>query len=181
MRNLLFVFIFTITCVLSLPGQTKNTSGDPSQISDWSIRKAFYSALVNSVKAQGNRDWAALYEFQWPTALNHESLEEFAKSQENRSWNLLEFRVLRIDSETTPKTGGGSGSWTVLGCSRIRDNGKTREMQASIPVYLVEGIWYTGEVGVLVAPERNDYATSCRLRNGAAPEMLLERSELPPI
>jgi hypothetical protein len=144
---------------------------------DSSIRKAFYGALVNTVRAQENRDWATLYEFQWPVALNNQSLAEFIKSNMGRSWDLTEFRVLRIDSETTPKTGAGSGSWTVLGCSTIRGNGKKREIQASVPVYLVEGSWYTGIVGILVAPDQNGYKASCQLRDGIDPEKLLETSQ----
>ena len=89
---------------------------------------------------------------QWPVALEHETKDHYAKSRDHDHWNLKEFRVIRIDAETMPKT--PTWKWLVGTFSVARkseQHGNLKTLQGALPIYLVEGQWYAGEVQILDA------------------------------
>ena len=144
---------------------------------DPSLRGPFLRIANAALAAQKTKDWATLYELQWPVALEHETKDHYAKSRDHDHWNLKEFRVIRIDAETMPKTPTGSGSWNVLGCAQIEQHGNLKTLQGALPIYLVEGQWYAGEVQILTQVDGGP--NTCRLSDGVDPKTLWSKTSSP--
>jgi hypothetical protein len=148
------------------------TMGDASfdKAVEPSLRRPFRKIVNASLAAQTAKDWITLFDLQWPVALDHETKDHYVKSRNDDHSTLKEFRIIRIDAETMQKAITGSGSWTVLGCARIQDHSNIKTLEGALPVYLVEGRWYAGEVGITTHLDGD--SESCRLADGVDPKTL---------
>ena len=130
------------------------------------LRGPFFTVLNRAISAQEKRDWNALYQSQWPKAIEHASVERFVTVRQQREWDIVDFRLVRIDTVTPPTPTSRGGQWNVLGCVLIKENEKRRTQQAVIPVYFVDGAWFAGEVGLLIEMDAEAPPPPCRLADG---------------
>jgi hypothetical protein len=167
----ILTLIFCASCAAKIVGDASlDKAVEPS------LREPFLRIVNAVLVAQKVKDWATLYELQWPVALEHATKDHYAKSHHDR-WALKEFRVLLIDAETMPKTLTGSGSWNVIGCVRIEEHGNFKTLEGALPVYLVEGQWYAGEVGILTQVDGG--SSTCHLTDGIDPKTVWSKSSRP--
>jgi hypothetical protein len=130
------------------------------------LREPFLAVLSRAVSAQEELDWTTLYQSQWPVAIEHESLERFVTVRQQSEQNVVDFRLVRIDTVIPHTSTGLNGQWNVLGCALFKEHGKRRTQEAAIPVYFIEGVWFTGEVGPLIGMDAKAVPPPCRLSEG---------------
>jgi hypothetical protein len=176
MKNTGTTFILTLILCASCVAKTVGDASLDKAVEP-SFRGPFLRIANAALAAQRSKDWTTLYELQWPVALEHETKDHYVKSRDHDHWTLKEFRVIRIDAETMPKTLTGSGSWNVVGCTRIEDHGNFKTLEGALPVYLVEGQWYAGEVGILTQVDGD--SSTCHPADGIDPKTLWSKTSKP--
>ncbi len=157
---------------MSAPGQERADARALDKAVPMSMREPFLEVLSNAVNAQSKRDWKALYALQWQVAIEHESLEKFASLRQSRDWDLIDFRVSTIDDERPLNSQSADGSWTVIGCAKMKESGKLTIKNGAIKLYRVDGAWFAGEVGIITPLDNGKDWPPCRLKDGVKPARL---------
>jgi hypothetical protein len=119
-----------------------------SQISR-EYRTSFNTTYKRLLTAQLRQDWPAVYRIALPQDQKNVSEAEFRKVHENQNWKLLDFTPTRLDRTVEPASGNANGRWDIVGDLTILEHGKKRSVEGLLTIYLVEGTWYAGEVGIL--------------------------------
>jgi len=112
------------------------------------FRKSFCSILKRTIKAQERKDWASLYKLLNPGDRADVSAKQFAKSERGREFVLADFRITSLYTLYYPIGAGADNTWIVSGCVYSRENGKIVDQEGAIKMYLDQGKWYTGMVGI---------------------------------
>ncbi len=130
------------------------------------LREPFFAVLSRAVSAQEGLDWKTLYQSQWPKAIEYESVENFVTVRQQSEQDVVDFRLVRIDTVIPHTSASPGGQWNVLGCALFKEHGKRRTQEAAIPVYFVESTWFTGEVRPLIGIDAKAVPPRCRLSEG---------------
>lgn len=155
-------------CYLSTGGtwQAENSTLNVNHAVPRDFQKRFSQTLIRAVAAQENRDWHTIYRLQWPKTMENISEEQYVKDKSQEASRLSRFTVLRIINETLVRGKIANGSWSILGCASIVANGRVTDSESEIKVFLVDGRWYSGTVGVLVPVDETSRTSPCSHDHG---------------
>lgn len=134
------LFFLANAALFLKPGQSPVDTKALDRAVPAALRASFRRAFNHAVSAQVHRDWTALYALQWQVAIEHRSLEEFVSVRKDRRMGpgrVSGFGNRRERPPNSPLSAGGS--WTVIGCARIKEQAKFTDNNSEIRIDLVNG------------------------------------------
>ena len=143
--------------VISLVVTTQATQPEPKDFPDKfasqiapEYRADFNSTYKRLLSAQQRQDWDSVYEMVLPENRKNVSGPDFQKIHRAQEWTLLSFKPIRLDQTVAPTAKNLNGRWDILGNITIHERGKRRSVDGLLTIYLIEGVWYADEVGIIV-------------------------------
>ncbi len=128
------------------------------------LRVGLVKRLKLLIEYQRAQQWEKQYELLSFSSKQGDSKEEYAKRI--RHWYkevvpedlILDFA---LKATTTHEASADSGWWTIYGCAKLRRNGRTEQLYASVDAHRERGDWYFSSIGVITPidgpPQRCPY------------------------
>lgn len=151
-----------VLCCMPVYGQVKNQ--DVFAPVPAALRVGLVKRLKLLIEYQRAQQWEKQYELLSFSSKQGDSKEEYAKRI--RHWYkevvpedlILDFA---LKATTTHEASADSGWWTIYGCAKLRRNGRTEQLYASVDAHRERGDWYFSSIGVITPidgpPQRCPY------------------------
>lgn len=137
-----------VLCCMPVYGQVKDVFAPVPA----ALRVGLVERLKLLIEYQRAQQWEKQYELLSISSIQGDSKEEYAKR--NRHWYrevvpedlILDFAP---KATTTHEASADAGWWTIYGCAKLRRNGRTEQLSASVDAHRERGNWYFSTIGVI--------------------------------
>jgi len=140
---------FAILFCSSTQGQVKELDGFDSVPEQLRIRLVERLNLL--VEYQRKQQWDKLYDLLSELYTQGQSKEQFIKHRTNlQSQGMIDKLI-----DFTPKSiavhndSADHGEWTIFGCAKLSENGRIRNLYASVTAWRERGDWFFSDIGVI--------------------------------
>ena len=143
-------------------------------------RERLIQRLNLLVLYEGGQRWAEEYDLLSPVYTQGQSKEAFVKDLQNSEaeglYIVLDFSPTSVITEASTKS---EGQWVIMGCSKVRERGQSKSLQASVGAYWHNQEWYFSPV--LVVETIHDKPPPCKYWQAKVdPSITLLRSSSQP-